>query len=386
MPDYLHPGIHIEELSNRMREIEGVPTATAGFVGFAPNGPTDPTTVNSIVEYEAAFGRVSPAQPLSSGVEEFFRNGGTKAVILRAGSGDPTRRRARRSNPLIGTAKAKTGLHALSRVVDPVGLLLVPDAAYLAASEAIEVTNAAAALAEQHGIFHIADVPKDVAGKGPAAAVQWSAGLARSRNLAIYYPWLAVGAGKAKRLRPPSAVAAGIFARMDRTRGVWTAPAGQDATTAGVTGLAVKATSVDAGALQSAGINPIRNIAGAAIVLWGARTFAAEPEWKYISVRRLVLFLENSIEDGLSWAVFEPNTAPLWAQVRLEVSSFLHTAWRAGAFQGTKPDEAYFVRCDGTTMTQSDIDNGRVIAMIGVAPVRPAEFVIIRISLAADAP
>jgi uncharacterized protein len=259
----------------------------------------------------------------------------------------------------------------------------VPDAAYLPAPEAIKVTNAAASLSESLGIFHIADVPKVVADKGIAAAVQWSAGVTQNRNLAIYFPWLVAAAGKkTKSSKPPSAVVAGICARVDQARGVWKAPAGPEGKAIGVSDVAVKATSAEMQTLQDAGINPIRKLpAGGDVIVWGARTFtpSGDPEWKYVNVRRLFLFLERSIDEGLSWAVSEANDEVLWAQVRLEISSFLHTAWLAGALQGRKADEAYFVKCDATTMTQDDIDNGRMRVLIGVAPVKPAEFVIFRI-------
>lgn len=380
-----YPGVYVEEISTRTREIAGVPTSTAAFVGFAPSGPTDPTIIGGIAEYEATFGRTSSAQPMSSGVADFFRNGGTKAVILRVAS---TRGRQSESRHLIGQAKAKTGLQALNRVDEPLGLLLIPDAAHLPEQEAVAVVNAAASLSEARGVFHIADIPKAVASKGASAAMQWSASITRNRNLAIYYPWIAATPSSGRKgvqsVRPPSAIAAGIYARLDQARGVWKAPAGQDATTIGVTELAATITSAEVQKLQDAGINPIRKLPGGEVVLWGARAFVAtsDAEWKYVNVRRLFLFLERSIEDGLKWAVFEPNGEALWAQIRLEVSSFLYTAWRAGAFPGTRPDEAYFVKCDRTTMTESDIDSGRLIAMIGVAPIKPAEFVIFRIGLA----
>jgi phage tail sheath protein FI len=377
-----YPGVYVEEISTRTHEIAGVATSTAAFVGFAPSGPADPIIIEGIAEYEAEFGKISEAQPLSSAVADFFANGGMRAVIVRAGPGG----RRTQGDQLIGDATAKTGLSALERVEEAIGLLLVPDVAYLTEGEAAKVTNAAASFAEAHGIFHIADIPNTAGSKGVAAAIQWSAGVTRNRNVALYYPWLvAGGAGKtkAKRLRPPSAVAAGIYARLDNARGVWKAPAGGDATTNGVADLGQKVTAADAEQLQSASINAIRTFEGKGIALWGARTFAAEGdhEWKYVNVRRLLLFLEHSIDEGLQWAVFELNDENLWARIRLEVSSFLHTAWRAGAFLGSKPEDAYFVTCDATTMTQDDIDNGRLIVLVGVAPVRPAEFVIFRIQI-----
>jgi hypothetical protein len=196
------------------------------------------------------------------------------------------------------------------------------------------------------------------------------------------------GKKKAQSARPPSAIAAGIYARLDQARGVWKAPAGGEATPNGIADLAQKVTTADAEKLQGASINAIRKFEGKGIMLWGARTFAAtgDSEWKYVNVRRLFLFLERSIEEGLSWAVFEPNGEDLWAQVRLEISSFLYMAWRAGAFPGTKPEEAYFLKCDRTTMTQNDVDNGRLIVLIGIAPIKPAEFVIFRIGVTAQSP
>ena len=381
MPEY--PGVYIEEISTRAHAIEGVPTENAAFVGFAADGPIDePVEIGSLLDYQARFGKVSAANPLSWAVEAFFDNGGRKAFVVRVAAGPRSRRG---SADLIGDEKKRTGLHALDRMKLHIGLLVMPDAAYLSESNATEAVNRAAVFAEARRMFLIADIPETVASKGHNDAVRWAGGLARSRNMAIYYPWLMAGSGKAKRLKPPSAVVAGIYARLDNARGVWKAPAGGEATPKGIADLAQKVTTADAEKLQSASINGIRTFEGKGLMLWGARTFAAEgdTEWKYVNVRRLFLFLERSIEEGLQWAVSEPNGEDLWAQVRLEVSSFLHTAWRAGAFPASKPEEAYFVKCDRTTMTQDDILNGRLIALIGIAPVKPAEFVIFRIGLKA---
>ena len=378
MAEYSYPGVYVEEIG-APREIAGVPTGTTAFVGFASTGPIDhPTIVASVADYEATFGTISAAQKLSLSVRDFFLNGGGKAVIVRADADG----RHGRADALIGKAKVKTGLYALARMEERVGLLVVPDAAYLREKDAAQVTQTAASFAEAHGVFHIADIPGAVAGKGHDAAVRWSKTIARSRNMAIYHPWVG-GPKNANTARPPSGVAAGIYARIDQAHGVWKAPAGQAAAAMGVTSLVQTVTPADAEMLRSAGINAIRKIAGAGIVLWGAGTFAAasDSEWKYVNIRRFLLFLERSIEEGLSWAVFEPNGETLWAEIRLEISAFLHTAWRGGALQGVTPKDAYFVRCDATTMTQDDIENGRIIASVGVAPLKPAEFVIIRIGI-----
>ncbi len=384
MPNHFLPELVIAETSIRSHEIVAATTATTAFVGYAATGPLDkPTMVESLAGYLATFGKSSAAQPLPLAVEDFFLNGGRKAVIVRARSDS----RRGTAGALIGNAKAQTGLHALGNAEERVGLLVVPDAAYLPVADAAKVATTAASRAEALGVFYIADIPKIAVSKDHDAAARWSAGLTRSRNMALYYPWLvrAAGARAKKAIRPPSAIAAGIYARLDQARGVWKAPAGQDATAVGVTGLAHNVTQADAEKLSAAAINPIRKMPGGAVGLWGARTFAAASgsDWKYVNVRRFSLFLERSIEDSLSWAVFEPNAEPLWAQIRLEVSAFLHTAWRAGALQGATPKDAYFVRCDATTMTQGDIANGRVVVTIGIAPVKPAEFVIIRIGFCA---
>jgi phage tail sheath protein FI len=387
MPEYSYPGVFVEEINVRTREIEGVPTETAAFVGFTAGGPLDePVEIGSVLDYETSFGKVSAANPLSSAVADFFGNGGRKAFVVRTAAGPRSRRG---SAELIGDEKKQTGLHALDRTKLHASLLVLPDAAYLSESDSADTINRAASFAHARRIFLIADIPDAVANKGHNEAVLWaSGGVARNRNMAIYFPWLVTGSGRTKRLRPPAATTAGIYAQTDQLRGVWKAPAGQEAAVKGVTDLAHKVSAADTEKLQGASINSIRKFEGKGIVLWGARTFAPEGdnEWKYVNVRRLFLFLERSIEEGLAWAVFEPNGEALWAQVRLEISAFLHTAWRAGALQGVKAEEAYFVRCDATTMTQNDIENGRLICMIGVAPVRPAEFVIIRIERMAAKP
>ena len=172
-------------------------------------------------------------------------------------------------------------------------------------------------------------------------------------------------------------------ARTDANRGVWKAPAGTDATLNGVLDLAAPLNDLENGQINPKGVNALRNFPAYGRVAWGARTLkgadAQADEYKYVPVRRLALFLEESLYRGTQWVVFEPNDEPLWAQIRLNVGVFMNGLFRQGAFQGSTPQEAYFVRCDRSTMTQNDIDNGRLICLIGVAPVRPAEFVIFRI-------
>jgi phage tail sheath protein FI len=173
---------------------------------------------------------------------------------------------------------------------------------------------------------------------------------------------------------------AGLYASIDGRRGVWKAPAGTEAGLAGVVSLADQVSDVKQDLLNPFGVNAIRRMPGAGIVSWGARTLATNPEWKYIPVRRMAIMMEVSIYEGIQWAVFEPNDAPLWSLLRLNINAFMMNLYRNGAFQGATPDDAFFVKCDGETTTQIDIDLGKVNILVGFAPLKPAEFVIVRIS------
>ncbi len=213
------------------------------------------------------------------------------------------------------------------------------------------------------------------------------------QNAALYYP----------RFRAPDPLAenrlatfaasgavAGIYARTDAQRGVWKAPAGLDATLVGVSELTVRLTDGQNGRLNPRGVNCLRVFPVHGRVVWGARTLRGDDqmasEWKYVPVRRTALFIEESLFRGTQWVVFEPNDEPLWAQIRLNVGTFMQDLFRQGAFQGASPREAYFVRCDGETTTQSDIDRGIVNILVGFAPLKPAEFVVITIQQIAGQP
>jgi phage tail sheath protein FI len=208
----------------------------------------------------------------------------------------------------------------------------------------------------------------------------------RRPNAALYFPRIrAANPLKENRLETfaPSGAIAGVIARTDATRGVWKAPAGQEATLGGVQELAVPMTDGENGLINPLGVNALRSFRVAGRVVWGARTLAGADElgsqWKYIPVRRLALFIEESLYRGTQWVVFEPNDEPLWSQIRLNLGAFMHDLFRQGAFQGTTPREAYFVKCDRETTTQNDIDRGIVNIIVGFAPLKPAEFVVIKI-------
>jgi len=210
---------------------------------------------------------------------------------------------------------------------------------------------------------------------------------ARDPNAAIYFPRIRMADPlQENRLETfaPSGAIAGIHARTDAQRGVWKAPAGQDATLFGVRELSYRMTDGENGRLNPLAVNALRTFPVTGNVVWGARTMRGADrlasEWKYVPVRRLALFLEESLYRGTQWVIFEPNDEPLWAQIRLNVGAFMHNLFRQGAFQGSTPRDAYFVKCDAETTTQNDIDRGIVNLSVGFAPLKPAEFLIIRIS------
>ncbi len=205
-------------------------------------------------------------------------------------------------------------------------------------------------------------------------------------NAAFYFPWLLMpDALQENRSRnvPPCGFIAGIYSRIDASRGVFKAPAGIDASLTGVLGVKETLTDDENGVLNQKAINCIRNFPVYGTVVWGARTLRGNDEigseWKYIPVRRTALFIEESLYRGTKWVVFEPNDEPLWAQIRLNIGAFMHNLFRQGAFQGKTPQEAYFVKCDKETTPQNDIDMGIVNIIVGFAPLKPAEFVVIKI-------
>ena len=224
--------------------------------------------------------------------------------------------------------------------------------------------------------FAVLDGPPGVVGLD---ALDPRATLGDSGYAAVYHPWIEVADPEtgAAAAAPPGGHVLGVYARTDAARGVFKAPANE--VVVGAQGLAQEIGDAGQDVLNPRGVNVIRRFSGRGIRVWGARTLSAASEWKYVPVRRLLIFLEASIHRGLDWVFFEPNAEPTWAYVRERAETFLTEQWRAGAFQGARPNEAFYVRCDRTIMTQADIDTGRLVVEIGVAPLKPAEFVIFRI-------
>lgn len=288
--------------------------------------------------------------------------------------------------------KAATGLAALAEIED-IAIVASPDAVRFGDVDrhktAVDdlISHCQALKAYRIGVV---DPPKDAS----ISEVRRFRSQFDSSYAALYYPWVEIvdptakvdpGAPPATLHLPPCGFTAGIYARSDVERGVHKAPANE--VVLGITRFVQNVTYDRQSVLNPEGVNALRFFEGRANRVWGARTMSSDPEWKYVNVRRLFNYLEHSIDRSTQWAVFEPNNERLWSSIRQSVEDFLLTVWRTGALLGSKPAEAYFVRCDRTTMTQNDLDNGRLICLIGVAPTYPAEFVIFRIGQwTADSP
>jgi phage tail sheath protein FI len=307
--------------------------------------------VRSLVEFERAFARVEAGFELGVAVAQFFDNSGTDAWVVGLQDGVPL----------------SAGLECLD-AVETLSLLCLPG------ETNIDVLRAAIEYAERRRAFALIDP----SGTEVADVCAYVEALAQSRsaNAAVYFPPFEGG-------DPPSGAVAGVYARIDRERGVWKAPAGEEASLRGEVAPAIDLSDAESSRLNSAAVNAIRRFPEKGVLVWGARTIQGADqggsEWKYVPVRRLGLYVEHSIDRGTQWAVSEPNDESTWSRLRQQIGVFLTGLFRLGAFAGRTPAESYFVRCGNDTMTQDDIDNGRLNIVIGIAPLKPAEFVIFRI-------
>jgi Bacteriophage tail sheath protein len=350
MPDRLVPGVSVEELPTGVRAIEGVSTSTAAFIGVGA-GRADPVLISSVAEFKRAFGAdVGGYLPLA--VRGFFENGGTRCYVA-----------VTSPSATIDAALSDLGRERFS-------MLCCPDEH--------ERPDAAAKMAayceERKDVVCLLQSPR------PPVAAESHVPPVRSRYAAYYYPWLAVASldGRSTVLVPPAGHVCGLYARTDAERGVHRAPAGVQVL--GVDHVSHDITSSECDGLVARGVNVIRAFPDKGVVVWSARTTSLDPEWHYINVRRLLVFVEESIASGTRWVVFEPNGPALWATMSRAIHDFLMNLWTSGALVGSRPQSAFFVRCDRTTMTQDDVDHGRMVAVIGLAVLRPAEFVTLRIT------
>lgn len=513
MPEYLSPGVYVEEVEIGARPIEGVSTSTAGFLGPAERGPEEAKFITGFEEFARKYGRHLPNSFLAFAVEGFFKNGGQRcfvgrivannavatsadvdtvniraigpgvwgnriAIKIEPGSLDdtlapprnlikltvmywnempptplvdptdpanltnPNRREPsilevydnlsadagsidyfeKRINPnsnliqiqhtdtvnptdqvlilLSAVAGAIAGSDGLAidladyqgrvlpptpdgriirtgflgfREIDEIAIVCVPDHHSLANLTTETITHCTE-MNDRFAVLHshpTNDTLNTIATVLPPQDTRFAA---------FYFPWVKVYNPLTHQdiLAPPSGHVAGIYARSDVERGVHKAPANE--VVQGANALQFKITKREQDLLNPRGVNCLRLFPGRGILVWGARTCSRNSLWKYVNVRRLFLYLEESIEEGTQWVVFEPNDERLWARVKQTITQFLTRVWRDGMLMGKKVEEAFFVKCDRTTMTQDDIDNGRLIVLIGVAPVKPAEFVIFRIA------
>ena len=508
MPTYAYPGVYIEEIPSQVRAIAGVSTSDTAFVDFFARGPMNTAVrLTSFGDFERVFGGLDRRSEASYGIQQYYRNGGRNAWVVRVAAGTPGKstrtlqggsplqntlrvdaanegvwgdqlqvavvqapngrfnlvvREVRGSAPqlqivaiethlnltmnqtdaryavsavnqasalvtladvglgdaptataplpngtvpeaafqpltggadgnspdsnaLLGSQSTKTGMYALERIEPFIfNILCIPAAAALTTGMTT-VYEDAAKFCQDKRAFLIVDIPSTVATvDGMVSFMNTNSGL-RDRNAAIYFPRIDI-TDPLNENRPRNAGAsgtmAGVYARIDSTRGVWKAPAGTEATLTGAA-LAVTLTDAENGTLNPLGLNVLRNFPIFGNVSWGARTLDGADqqasEWKYIPVRRFALYIEESLFQGTKWAVFEPNGETLWGQLRLNIGAFMQNLFRQGAFKGTTPKEAYFVKVDAETTTQTDIDLGVVNIIVGFAPLKPAEFVVIKI-------
>lgn len=295
------------------------------------------------------------------------------------------------TGPVTGVVAGDDGTAALSEAsfaaafarldtVTDVSLLAVPGEATTAM---MDLGTAYCANRPLQDLFYLGEVSQDDDTAVEAAAFRQRLTSANSYG-ALYFPWIRsvdlTGRSREPVALPPSGFVAGLYARIDGARGVWKAPAGVEAGIRGAVGLVAEISDLEHGNLNPLGVDVIRRFSGSGIVAFGARTVTADPAWKYVPVRRTAIMLRVSIYYGIQWAVFEPNDEPLWSQLRLSVGSFMTTLFRQGAFAGSTASQAFFVKCDAETTTQADIDLGVVNLLVGFAPLKPAEFVVVKIS------
>jgi phage tail sheath protein FI len=382
MPPPLTPGIYVKEVATGPRPIGAVGTSTAAFIGITPDPKAslnEAVPCNNWTEFQARFcADAAKSTDLALAVFGYFMNGGGRCFVLNVGSDKAS---------LVGDAVKRSGLYAFD-AIDEIAIVVAPG--YTGAADYDAILTHCERCEDRVAIL---DAPADagvealktVASEGANGDSGQKKG-ARPRDSdggygAVYFPHIIVrdplGKGETV-VAPPSGHIAGIYARTDAQRGVHKAPANE--AIRGATGLTYRLSRDEQGQLNSAGVDCIRFFADSGIRVWGARTLApAASEWRYVNVRRLFNMIKESIAEGTKWTVFEPNDATLWGGVIRDVSAFLTTLWREGALFGATPAEAFFVKCDAENNPPESRDQGQLIVDIGIAPVKPAEFVTFRI-------
>ena len=385
MSSYHTPGVYIQEVSTGAKPITQKGMGTAGFIGIAPDktARVDQAVVcqNKSEFYRKFSTKGSVDTHLSLAVANFFDNGGSRCFIVNIGDG-----------PIAGKPGERTGLGCFEPY-DEIAMIAAPGYSDLATHQALigyceRLKNCLAILdapqkanvPEIGTLTQVAKIKAGGGGEGSAASKSSSAFRPPdSSYAAFYFPWVLIKAPLTPEKivsAPPSGFMAGIYARTDAKRGVHKAPANE--TVINALGLEYEISNSEQETLNDAGVNCIRYFSSSGFKVWGARTLDTS-EWKYINVRRLFIMIEESIARSTQWVVFEPNDEFLWKAVVRDVTAFLKLLWRDGALQGSTPEQAFFVKCDAETNPPEVIDAGRLEIEIGIAPVKPAEFIVFRI-------
>jgi hypothetical protein len=360
---------------------QGMEVRASGFSNLANNGVS---VVDTVSAQALKVNRATVAEPAGMGILEGFTD--TLAALIRGIDGDDGQKPD--ATAIIGSSGPPAiGMHTLAEV-DLFNILCIPRAvaADVEDSQRVAIYSAAESFCGQKRAFLLVDIPEDQDEVQEIKDWVDTHATLRDGNAAIYYPRTKVPDPRNEyRLRSigTSGTMAGIYARTDSERGVWKAPAGVEAILRGVSDLDRKLTDAENGVLNPLGINCLRTFPVYGGIAWGARTLMGADqmanEWKYVPIRRLALMLEESLFRGTKWVVFEPNDEPLWAKIRLNVGAYMTSLFRQGAFQGVTPKQAFYVKCDGETTTEDDRNKGIVNIEVGFAPLKPAEFVVIKI-------
>ncbi len=366
---YLSPGVYVEEVDRGTKPLEMVGTSTVAFIGESDVGPVnEPVFCSNWSQFTKAFGDFQNSEFLAHAVYGFFNNGGGRCFILNVGKvGDA----GEKAGLYIGKDEGpgtRTGLKAFEDI-EEINIVVAPGQTDPAIQDAV-----LSHCENMRYRFAILDSPELIEKGG----VDKLPKPRDSKYGAYYFPWIEVyDPVRGNIYQPPSGYMAGVYARSDGERGVHKAPANE--LVRGALGLKYTITRGEQDILNPKGINVIRAFTNRGIRVWGARTVSSDASWRYVNVRRLFNMVEQSIENGTQWVVFEPNDQRLWKRVTRDLSAFLMRLWRQGALFGSTPEQAFYVKCDDETNPPEVIDAGQVITEIGMCPVKPAEFVIFRI-------
>lgn len=378
MSTYEAPGVYSNIVSSGNKPIDSVGASTAAFIGQSSEGPAGkPMLVTSWGQYQKMFGGVQQGGYLAHAIYGFFLNGGGRCYVYNMGAKVEGQTEEEVAALIKGEDKGpakRTGLKAFAAIED-ISLVAAPGFTsplvhQLLSDHAAECADRMAVLdgIEDLGEVQLHEFPR----------------IGSANEAALYWPWVSVYDESTKKATyvPPSGHVMGAIARVDAERGVHKAPANE--LLRGVLGLKYKLTRNEQALLNPRGINLIRDLDDMGIRVYGARTLSADTEWRYLNVRRLFQVVKQSVSKGTEWVVFEPNNELLWGNISRNISSYLKTLWMNNALMGQTPEEAFYVKCDATTNPQENLDRGIVTIEIGIAPVKPAEFVQINIQQQID--